>query len=101
MDQEDIVDRALEKVHLKSLEVCRKRFNEEKIAPEMGEPIIFALTDAIDRVSSQISREGICRLDYLKALETALWTFHAEIAEQAKIVSKDHPTDHHHPNRNN
>lgn len=101
MEKEDVVDRALEKVHLKALEMCRKRFVESQISPEMGEPIIFALTDAIDRVSNQISREGTCRVDYLKALETALWTFHAEVAEQFKIVSKDHPSDHHHPAREN
>lgn len=101
MDHEDIIDSALEKVHLKALEICRQRFNDGRVAPEMGEPIIFALSDAIDRVSSQISREGTCRLDYLKALETALWTFHGEVSEQCKIAAKNHPEGHCHPQRDN
>ena len=84
------IERNLEKIHLKALKHCRNRMIEAMVPEEIGPAILFSLTDAIDRVSSQISREGACRLDYLKALEIALRTLHEESSEQRKLIEASH-----------
>ena len=90
MVNDDNLDGHLEKIHLKALDRCRNRMTEAMVPEEIGPAVLFSLTDAIDRAASQISREGSCRLDYLKALEITLRTLFEESTEQRKIVEDSH-----------
>jgi len=88
---DDEVEKRIEQIHLAALEKYRNRLMQESIPSEVGEPVAFALSDAIDRAETQISREGFCRIDYMKALEIALRVMLDETGEQRRLVEENHP----------